>query len=77
MKIAMLLSGGVDSSVALRLLKEEGGHELRGQVGRSEIDPIVLLHAAALELGSVRALVPDDLFYVGVVHGGAIRSVAR
>lgn len=28
MKIAMLLSGGVDSSVALRLLKEEGGHEI-------------------------------------------------
>ena len=29
MKIAVLLSGGVDSSVALRLLVEEGGHELR------------------------------------------------
>lgn len=28
MKIAVLLSGGVDSSVALRLLHEEGGHEL-------------------------------------------------
>ena len=28
-KIAVLLSGGVDSSVALRLLVEEGGHELR------------------------------------------------
>jgi len=29
MKIAILLSGGVDSSVALRLLRQEGGHELR------------------------------------------------
>jgi tRNA-5-taurinomethyluridine 2-sulfurtransferase len=28
MKIAVLLSGGVDSSLALRLLHEEGGHEL-------------------------------------------------
>ena len=28
MKIAVLVSGGVDSSVALRLLAEEGGHEL-------------------------------------------------
>ena len=28
MKIAMLLSGGVDSSVALRLLKEEGSHDI-------------------------------------------------
>lgn len=29
MKIAVLLSGGVDSSVALQLLKNEGTHELR------------------------------------------------
>ena len=29
MKIAVLLSGGVDSSVALRLLVNEGKHELR------------------------------------------------
>ena len=28
MKIAVLLSGGVDSSVALRLLADEGGHQL-------------------------------------------------
>ena len=28
MKIAVLLSGGVDSSVALRLLVEEGGHDI-------------------------------------------------
>ncbi|MCM8539366.1 MAG: tRNA 2-thiouridine(34) synthase MnmA [Lentisphaeraceae bacterium] len=28
MKIAVLLSGGVDSSVALRLLLEEGGHDI-------------------------------------------------
>ena len=28
MKIAMLISGGVDSSVALNRLVEEGGHEI-------------------------------------------------
>ena len=28
MKIAVLLSGGVDSSMALHLLKEQGQHEL-------------------------------------------------
>jgi tRNA-specific 2-thiouridylase len=28
MKVAVLLSGGVDSSVALRLLQQQGGHEL-------------------------------------------------